>query len=450
MKFFIFLQITQYNSLFISSLFRYYTNMIINQEKFTKDTQHTYFNKLSKNRQIFLQKKYYLHRFSQQDIRQLIEISVDLEMWGSKNLEEIWNEDLALKYSGKKLKQELIKDIKKFYDNLKNSPTSYQRENTKKIRAPKIKLQEKERKDLGFGLCPVASPKTRCCNLLTLDAVESCGFDCSYCSIQSFYSDGKITFDTTLKDKLKNIRLNKDEFYHIGTGQSSDSLMWGNRFGVLDHLVEFASKNPNVMLEFKTKSDNISYFLDKDLPKNLLFTWSLNPQTIIDNEEHLTASLDERLNSAKKLHDLGYLVGFHFHPMINFQGWKEEYGYIFKRLIRDFNSKKVALISFGTLTFIKPVIKQIRERDFKSKILQIPMINANGKFSYPLETKREMFKFAYDSLSLWHNRVYFYMCMEDQSLWKEVFGYEYPTNESFEMDMKLNYINKIESLKKER
>ena len=424
--------------------------MTINQEKFTKDIEHTYFHKLSTNTRNFLEEKYHIHRFSQQDLRQLIEISIDLEMWNSKSISQFWDENLFPKYSGKKLKQELIKEVKRFYDNLRNNPTSYDQENKQKIKAPKIKLQEQERNDLGFGLCPVASPKTRCCNLLTLDAVESCGFDCSYCSIQSFYGDGKITFDTTLKDKLENIVLNKDEFYHIGTGQASDSLMWGNRFGVLDHLVTFARKNPNVMLEFKTKSNNISYFLDKDLPKNLLFTWSLNPQTIIDNEEHLTASLDERLNAAKKLNDAGYLVGFHFHPMIHFDGWQEAYGYIFKRLIRDFNPNKVALISLGTLTFIKPVLKQIRQRDFKSKILQIPMIHANGKLSYPLETKREMFKFAYDSLSQWHNRVYFYMCMEDQSLWKEVFGYEYPTNESFEMDMKLNYINKIENLYKHK
>jgi len=54
-----------------------------------------------------------------------------------------------------------------------------------------------------------------------------------------------------------------------------------------------------------------------------------------------------------------------------------------------------------------------------------------------------MFSFAYQSLKKWHNKVYFYLCMEDHSLWKDVFGYEYPTNETFENDMKLHYINKI-------
>jgi len=107
----------------------------------------------------------------------------------------------------------------------------------------------------------VASEKTRCCNLLTLDAVESCGFDCSYCSIQSFYNEGKVVFDTNFKERLKSLKLDRGKYYHIGTGQSSDSLMWGNRGGVLDGLFEFARENSNVILELKTKSDNIEYLL---------------------------------------------------------------------------------------------------------------------------------------------------------------------------------------------
>ena len=129
---------------------------------------------------------------------------------------------------------------------------------------------------MALGKCPVASAKTRCCNLLTLDAVESCGFDCSYCSIQSFYNENKIGFDKGFANKLKNLKLNPNKYYHIGTGQSSDSLMWGNRHGILDALFEFARENPNVLLEFKTKSDNISYLIENEVPRNILCTWSFS------------------------------------------------------------------------------------------------------------------------------------------------------------------------------
>jgi spore photoproduct lyase len=416
--------------------------------KFQKSCEGTFFKRLSSHEQTFLRQKAFEHRLSHQEIKQLVDMAIDLRMWGKGSLAEYWDETAYVKRTPKQKKQAILQDLRRKYALFQQEANDYSELPKEKIKAPKIKLESEPKESLGFGLCPVASPKTRCCNLLTLDAVESCGFDCSYCSIQSFYNEGKITFDATLKEKLEEIELDPNEFYHIGTGQASDSLMWGNRFGVLDDLLAFAKKHPNVMLEFKTKSDNVSYFLDKELPANLLFTWSLNPQTIIDNEEHLTASLQQRIVAAEKMAQKGALVGFHFHPIIWYKNWKEEYGEVFDELLKRFDPKQVVLVSFGTLTFIKPVMQKIRRRDFKSKILQMPLSEAAGKLSYPLEMKKEMFRFAYEAFAPWHKDVFFYLCMEDHSLWKDVFGYEYPTNESFELDMKLSYMAKISAIKK--
>jgi len=70
----------------------------------------------------------------------------------------------------------------------------------------------------------------------------------------------KIYSISTYAEKLLNLKLDQNKTYHIGTGESSDSLMWGNREGILDALFLFAANNPNVILEFKTKSDNVKYF----------------------------------------------------------------------------------------------------------------------------------------------------------------------------------------------
>ena len=420
------------------------------ESKFQKSIAGTFFDTLHEAEQVFIRKKAFAHRFSHQEIKQLVDIAIDFRMWGKGSVADFWKEEPYRNRTPKQRKQALLRDLRELHQRFREEENDYSELSREKVKAPKIRLIAEAKENLGFGLCPVASPKTRCCNLLTLDAVESCGFDCSYCSIQSFYNEGKITFDTSLREKLQNIQLDPQEFYHIGTGQASDSLMWGNRFGVLDDLMAFARKHPNVMLEFKTKSDNVSYFLDKTLPPNLLFTWSLNPQTIIDHEEHLTASLEERLAAAEKMAQKGALVGFHFHPMICYKEYRKEYGALFYELLERFDPSQVALVSFGTLTFIKPVLHQIRRRDFKSKILQMPLTEAAGKLSYPLSLKKEMCGFAYESLRPWHGKVFFYLCMEDHTLWKDVFGYEYPTNESFEMDMKLSYKAKIDKLRQSR
>jgi len=219
--------------------------------------------------------------------------------------------------------------------------------------------------------------------------------------------------------------------------------MFGNREGILDSLFKFAKENPNVILEFKTKSDNIKYFLENDVPSNILCTWSLNTTTIIKNEEHLTASLEKRISSARKLADKGVKVGFHFHPIVEYENYLEDYKKIYDDLLNRFTSKEVALVSFGTLTFIKPVIKQLREREFRSKITQMPFVDASGKSSYPDSTKVEMFKFAYESFKPWHKDVFFYLCMEEHQMWQKTFGYNYSTNNDFERAMLNAYAHKI-------
>ena len=393
--------------------------------------------------QKFLEDIFLKYNFSFQQKREISLIAIELNMWEEMGIISIFPFDLEKKYQAKKLTKEIVKYLKNHWQNLKNSPKKYNYTDTKKVKTHKFKILEKDKKSVGFGLCPVASPKTRCCNLLTLDAVESCGFDCSYCSIQSFYNENKIIFDSNFAQKLKDLEIDPNEIYHIGTGQSSDSLLWGDKFGVLSSLNQFAKENKNVILELKTKSKNIDFLLENEIAKNMIVTWSLNPQTIINAEEHLTASLNERIESAKKVAKKGIKVGFHFHPMVYYENYQKDYKDIFDKLLDNFTPNQIILISFGTLTFIKPVLKKIRNRDFKSKILQMPLIDAEGKFSYPESIKLEMFKFAYNCLKQWHKKTFFYLCMENHKLWKEVFGYEYPTNESFEMDMKLNYIDKI-------
>jgi spore photoproduct lyase len=404
------------------------------QDKLT--SQHLY-HVLDDGTKIFLDQQISNYRLSFQDIKKLIDISLDLKNWNEGTIEDIWDFDTTHKKT-------LMRVVEEKWKVFKNSPKSYDAFSNikhKKQKKPSLVIEKKD--DLGLGLCPVASPKTRCCNLYTLDAVESCGFDCSYCSIQSFYHGGQVTFDKDFSNKLKNIKLDPNQIYHIGTGQSSDSLLWGNKEGVLDALFEFAISNQNVILELKTKSKNIDYLLKNEIPKNIITTWSLNAPTIIVNEEHFSATLDERLECAKEIADKGNLVGFHFHPMVYFDNWKNEYLSIFESLIKDFDPSSVAMVSLGTLTFIKPVIKQIRSRDFYSKILQMPLIDSDGKLSYPKDIKVEMFRFAYESLTSWHNRVYFYMCMENHLLWKDVFGYEYSSNHDMEYYMKSSYMEKI-------
>ncbi|MDR2342128.1 MAG: radical SAM protein [Campylobacteraceae bacterium] len=406
--------------------------MLDSVSKFNEACKQSPFLNLYPKTQEFIEQKSFLYSFSFSQIKQLISAAVDLQMWDF-DIKDLWQDKTDDKKS--------FKEFFEKYEQIKNSEKEYLFKKEQRQHRG-IEFLSIDKNIIGFGRCPVASPKTRCCNLLTLDVVEGCAYGCSYCSIQTFYGS-KISLNRDFAQKLAQIKLDKNEVYHIGTGQSSDSLMLGNKDGTLEALIKFARQNPNVILEFKSKSDNINYLSKANLPPNIICTFSLNPQIIIDNEEHFTASLKRRIEAALKLSQSGILVGFHFHPMIWFKGWQEEYEAIANELTQRFKPANVALVSMGTLTFTKPVLKQIRARADKSRILQMPLLDSNGKFSYPLSIKKQMFGMLYKAFEAWHKEVFFYLCMEDESLWKSVFGFEHKSNEVFEESMKKAYMYKI-------
>ncbi|MDR1554393.1 MAG: hypothetical protein LBS39_00010 [Campylobacteraceae bacterium] len=408
--------------------------MLDSISRFNKACEQSPFLSLHTKTREFIKQKSGFYSFSFSQIRQFIIAAVDLQMWGF-DIKALWQDKTGGKESFKSFFEE--------YERVKNSPKEYFLTKTPRQNS-KLEFLTIDKNIIGFGKCPVASPKTRCCNLLTLDVVEGCAYGCSYCSIQTFY-DRKISLNRDFAFKLSQIKLNPNEIYHIGTGQSSDSLMLGNKDGVLDTLIEFARKNPNVILELKSKSGNIDYLLKTNLPPNIICTFSLNPQVVIDNEEHFTSSLAKRIQSAESLSQKGVLVGFHFHPMIYFKNWEREYKEIASKLLDTFTPKSVTLVSMGALTFTKPVLKQIRARADNSRILQMPFTDINGKLSYPMHIKEEMFGTLYEAFKDWHKDVFFYLCMEDESLWKSAFGFEYKNNEVFEKAMKKAYMQKIGS-----
>jgi len=392
-------------------------------------------------------------KLSFQYLRQLTEASADLYMWDEGPLKALLDpviaEETSSLPSGTQLNARVMKRLNAAMDAKRNLEIDYTRFIPERPRTSRHVFIDSGGEDTKLlGTCPVAGGDTRCCNLLTLDAVRQCGYKCSYCSIQSFYDEEHIYFYPDLRRRLERLsaELHPDTIYHIGTGQASDSLMFGNRQGLLDDLCWFAGKHPRVILELKTKSDAVSYFTSRkhQPPKNLICTWSLNTPTVIDKEEHLTASLEGRIRAARILADRGILVGFHIHPMVWYRNWKTEYQRLITLIQETFSPREVLMISLGTLTFIRPVIQRLRAHAQKSKVLRIPLTEVSGKYSYPAEIKERLFSYAYQCFSnQWKEQVFFYLCMEPHEIWKPVFGFAYPSNEYFEQAMKEAYMQKI-------
>ncbi len=418
------------------------------QARLLQHISQPWFERLPPASRRFIRQTASVYRFSFQEVKIACEAAIDLEMWGEKSLAAWWTEqETKSSKHARAAKAELFGRLHERLNELRRAPKSYPESGLEPPRPVRLEVVSQRREKNIVGMCPVASEDTVCCNLRTIDAIENCGFGCSYCTIQTFYED-QVIIDSRLAEKLENLELDPDRFYHLGTGQSSDSLMWGNQQGILEQLSDFAARHPNVLLELKTKSKNVAFFLERTTPPNLVLSWSMNTPTIIRNEEHFTASLPERLSAARRVADCGVRVAFHFHPLVYYENWAQDYGNVAKQVTETFDVDEVLFVSFGSVTFIKPVIRAIRERGRPTKMLQMELVpGPKGKLSYPDSVKAEMFAAAYQAFSPWHSKVFMYLCMEKAELWKSTFGFTYPSNEAFETDFGRKVFEKIENRK---
>lgn len=382
--------------------------------------------------------------FTQSQKLEAVKEEADLVQWKEESFARMYKREKENK-DGRE-GDRYIKALRKYMSVLRESETDYSGFFPEVRKNPKIKaLTEDQKLVLSRCPCPVDGEKTRCCKLRTLDAVMQCAFGCSYCSIQAFYNENEIKIVSNLEEKLDNLEIT-DDVWHIGTGQASDSLLLGDDYGTLSALSSFAEKHPDIVIELKSKSKRDVF--SHPWPKNMVFTWSLNAPTIIEKEEHFTASLIERLEDAEKARDNGNLVGFHIHPMFFFKGWEDEYKYVVDEITSRFSPSDILLIGIGTLTFTKAVIKRLREMGAESKVLEMELVDAAGKYSYPLDKKEKMFKHIYSSFPKeYKDNIFFYLCMEDPSLWMKCLGREYSCDKEFEMDMKRFYLSKINSIR---
>ena len=246
-----------------------------------------------------------------------------------------------------------------------------------------------------------------------------CIFECTYCYLQEYTNSPGIILPANINKFFDRFNFYKKRGMRIGTGEFLDSLALDEITEYSISIVEFFREQKGVVFEFKTKSTVIENLLKVHHAGNIVVSWSLNPQSIIDDNELLTPSLKERLDSAVKCIKAGYKVGFHFDPVIHFHGWKDEYRLLIEDLFHKINSRHIAWISIGTLRFT-PTLKQIIERRFPgNKILNEELLlGYDDKLRYPPAIRYNIYKQIIEMFFKRSPNLKLYLCMEEVSMWK--------------------------------
>jgi len=318
----------------------------------------------------------------------------------------------------------LVERFKNFYPNIKivelNLYNEYIQKNKfsiKELKRPLVFLI-KERNDF-IKPCP-CTKKVVGCGYWILNVAFGCPFDCSYCFLQCYSNFPGIIIAENLEDffvEIDNLYKKIKRPIRLGTGEFSDSL-------ALDHITEYSKKfieyfkGKNILFELKTKSKNIENLLNTKPIENIIISWSLNPQIIIETEELSTASLEERIKSAYLLQKAGYKLAFHFDPIIYVDNWEGLYKEVIDKLYKNLKPP-FSWVSLGTLRSHRKLKTVVEQRFPKSNIFYGELfISEDKKLRYPDFLRKDIYSKMLNYIREYDAQTPIYLCMEDLQIWQ--------------------------------
>jgi spore photoproduct lyase len=280
--------------------------------------------------------------------------------------------------------------------------------------------------------CPAGSGEFACCGYLVLTLASNCPMDCAYCFLQEYVADNPgfqiyanyaDAFDEleALSRKAPNRQL------RIGTGELADSLAFDSLTGLsLDLIAFFAGRN-NLLLELKTKTDEIDNLLKIDPKGRVLVSWTLSPTAVFQSSEHRTAPPAARIEAARRVAEAGYGVAFHLDPIIAYPDAERDYLELLDNLFAVLDPARIRFVSLGGLR-MSPGLRAAARRRFPDDPMLAgeEVLSADGRYRTFVPLRARLFRVLAERIAKWAASLPVYLCMESATMSERIFGVRPP------------------------
>lgn len=289
-----------------------------------------------------------------------------------------------------------------------------------------------------FQMCP-GSPGMICCNYRLINTGFDCLYNCTYCYLQLYLNSWGMVLFSNMDDVIAEIDQAmcdmKESVIRVGTGEFTDSLMWDECTGISARLIETCARYPKLFFELKTKSTHVDHLLPIRRKGNTVIGFSLSTPNLARRYEQGAADIVQRIDAARRAIEAGYLAAFHFDPIMIHDNWRDEYALTFAMLAETIDFFRVAWVSMGTFRYVGQ-FKPVMQANFPDEKLSVEefVSGLDGKFRYPYTLRRDIYRHFRDELEKLGGHPFLYMCMENSSMWQDVFDRNYITSEDLEAD----------------
>ncbi len=270
--------------------------------------------------------------------------------------------------------------------------------------------------------CPGTTEGYLCCGYQIISPIFGCGMYCAYCILQVYFDDHHQVVHGNFDDLVAELRSRLEKWkgvVRLGSGEFADSLYLEPEYGVSRKLAEVLSVYPNALIEFKTKSRNARYLKGIPRPDKVVLGFSLNSERVIEQFEHDTASLDERLDMAKWAEENGFWVAYHFDPMLYYPGWEVEYREVAQRAVGALRDPgRIAWWSMGGFRSTPDLKTHLRDKGVHLPLFSGEMVlGKDRKYRYVRPIRVEFYSAVREELDAIAPGTTLYLCMESPEIW---------------------------------
>lgn len=251
------------------------------------------------------------------------------------------------------------------------------------------------------------SMKLECCKPSAdyqFSLVTGCPGSCEYCYLQTNQSLKPFTrVYVNIEEILDNVNeyINKaaPNVTTFEAGSTCDPIAVEHLTGSVKRTIEFFSTKQYGKLRLVTKFSNIDSLLDINHNMNTKIRFSINSKYVIDNFEHNTDSLEDRLKASGKIYNAGYPLGFIIAPIMHYADWKNEYKELILNLKEKIENPYNAKLTFELIQYRFTMrAKNVIEERFPHTKLDMNIDKrlrkwgpfGNYKYVYPKEKSNEI------------------------------------------------------------
>jgi spore photoproduct lyase len=231
--------------------------------------------------------------------------------------------------------------------------------------------------------------------------IYNCPFNCEYCFLPAMMSCSYPVIFVNFNDlflEIKKILKTTKKPIRFFANYHNDAFIYEEFSNMCNHLIPEFSKYKNALLELRTKSANY-HFLKKLKPeKNILITYTINPEIIQKKYEKNTASFLKRLKALKEISAWGFKIGIRIEPVLKIDNFEKIYQDFFNTLEKNLKNTQIENIFYGPLKIPQGILENFRKNDPENFIFKSPLTLNNKIYTYPENTLKKQNEFLTKNL----------------------------------------------------